>query len=509
MTAAGTAARPTAITRRPKTTAASEPALTPGPHDTTWPQNTDLPAAANGAASASTSTQCLRNGLPRASSAASLTVTASPPSGRAVQSSAPSPASRTDRTRPVLLDLSISSRRGSLADAPRPNSASIVRATFAASSTRGTRDGRPITGRAPGQLYRAPRGGRRVDGKEETRRIQKTGNSTYIVSLPKPWATDMGLKEKDEVRVVRHGSSELRVYPARARAGLARRADAAVEIGAGEGAAATVRKIISLYFLGYKTIRVRPGSGRLSAGQRSSMRKAARRMLMGAEVTSDSASGVTIQILVGLEKLTVDSAFKRMLHLAKSMLGDAVGALAGGDEARAREVVAADDEVDRFGFYIIRQLKTAIENEHVLAELGFEHARNCLGYRLIAKNIERTGDHAVRIAQDVIDVRRPIGSGAARRLSEMADFAAGALDDACLALFKKDYALAEATIRKAAGIAARESAVLGIAAGRGGGGDEVYRIRRASEEVRRIAEYASDIAEIVLNMTVERSLKKR
>ena len=136
MTAAGTAARPTAITRPPKTTAASEPGRTPGPHDTTCPQKTDLPAAANGADSASTSTQCLRNGLPRARPAAILTVTASPPSGRAVQSSAPSAASRTDLTRPVLLDLSTSRRRGSLADAPRPNSASTVRATFAASSTR-------------------------------------------------------------------------------------------------------------------------------------------------------------------------------------------------------------------------------------------------------------------------------------------------------------------------------------------------------------------------------------
>ena len=348
-----------------------------------------------------------------------------------------------------------------------------------------------------------------MDGREETRRVQFTGNSTFIVSLPKTWAVEMGLRKKDEVRVVRHGSSELRVYPARIRGEAARRTDANVEIGAGEAAAATVRRLISLYFLGYKTIRIKPGSGKLSAGQRASIRNAARRMLIGAEVTSDSASLVTIQILVGLENLTVDSAFKRMLHLAKSMLGDAVKALADGDDALAREVVAGDDEVDRFGFYIIRQLKTAIENEHVLAEAGFEHARNCLGYRLIAKNIERTGDHAVHIAQDVIEVRRSIGSGAARRISEMAGFAAGALDDACLALFKKDYALAEATIRKAAGIAARESDVLGIAAGRGGGGDEVYRIRRAAEDVRRIAEYASDIAEIVLNMTVERSLKKR
>lgn len=348
-----------------------------------------------------------------------------------------------------------------------------------------------------------------MDSREETRRIQETGKSTFIVSLPKPWVKEMGLKKKDEVVVVRRGSSGLYVYPARARGGPARRDDAVVEIGPGEGAAATVRRLISLYFLGFKTIRIKPKGGRLSVGQRSSIQKAARSMLMGAEVTSDSASGVTIQILVGPEKLTVDSAFKRMLHLAKGMLGDAVMALADGDEALAKKVAGDDDEVDRFGFYIIRQLKTAIDNEHVLAEMGFEHARNCLGYRLIAKNIERTGDHAARIAQDVIDVRRPIGSSAARRISEMADFAAGVLDDACLALFKKDYALAEATIKRASGVASREAAVLEMAAGRGGGGDEVYRIRRAAEDVRRIAEYASDIAEIVLNMTVERSLKKR
>lgn len=349
-----------------------------------------------------------------------------------------------------------------------------------------------------------------MDGRVETRRVQETGRTTFIVSLPKQWAREMGLEKKDEVRIVRRGTSGLYVYPARARAGPSQRTDATVEIGSGEGVAAAVRRLISLYFLGFKTIHMRPGGGgnRFSAAQRSSIRKAARSMLIGAEVTSDSASGVTVQILAGKD-LTVDGAFKRMLDVAKKMLANAVGSLADGDEARAKEVVAGDDEVDRFGFYIIRQLKTAIANEHVLAEMGFEHARNCLGYRLIAKNIERTGDHAVHIAEDVIDAGRPIGRGAARRIAEMADYAAGALDDACLALFKKDYALAEATIKRAGGIASREAAVLGIAAGRGGGGDEVYRIRRAAEDVRRIAEYASDIAEIVLNMTVEKSLKKR
>ena len=368
-----------------------------------------------------------------------------------------------------------------------------------------------VPGRARSYLYRTTRIGAPVDGSEEARRIQFTGNSTYIVSLPKPWVREMGLVKSDLVKVVRRGSSSLHVYPARLRSGSPQRSDATVEIAAGESAAAVTRRLISLYFLGFKTIRLRPGGGsgggKLSAGQRASVRRAARRMLIGAEITSDSGSGVTVQILVGLKDLTVDGAFKRMLSLAREMIADSVAALAGGDEARAREVIGADDEVDRFGFYIIRQLKTAIENEHMLGEIGFEHARNCLGYRLVAKNIERTGDHAVHIAQDVIEFGKPIGREAARRIADMADFAVGALDDACLALFKKDYALAEATIKKAAGIAAREAAVLDVASA--GRGDEVYRVRRTAEDVRRVAEYASDIAEIVLNMTVEKSLKKR
>ena len=33
--------------------------------------------------------------------------------------------------------------------------------------------------------------------------------------------------------------------------------------------------------------------------------------------------------------------------------------------------------------------------------MGFRNARNCLGYRLIVKNIERAGDHAALIASSL------------------------------------------------------------------------------------------------------------
>ena len=48
-------------------------------------------------------------------------------------------------------------------------------------------------------------------GKSEVRRIQITGGSTYIVSLPKKWVTQHDLKARDEVRIEWRPSGSLRL----------------------------------------------------------------------------------------------------------------------------------------------------------------------------------------------------------------------------------------------------------------------------------------------------------
>jgi len=173
----------------------------------------------------------------------------------------------------------------------------------------------------------------------------------------------------------------------------------------------------------------------------------------------------------------------------------------------AQEVINTDDEVDRFGFYIIRQLKIAIQNEHMLKEMGFKNARDCLGYRLVVKNIERAGDHATLIASDILEFRKPIKKEIVEKIEEMNNFSLTVLDEACLALFKEDYAQAEKTIEKTNEIVRYEKKVRDVSKSLKDE-EEIYRIRRMTENIRRISEYASDIAEIVLNMNIEKSLKK-
>ena len=346
-----------------------------------------------------------------------------------------------------------------------------------------------------------------MEEREETRKIQFTGKSSYIVSLPKQWVMDLGLKQGDQIRMIRKGSSTLELFPPKFESRTQKKEDAVIEIDIEEEASSIVRKLISLYFLGFKTINVKPKNGRLNPNQRNTVKEAVKRMLMGSEIISDSSGGITVQVLVNLLELSVDGAFKRMIHLAKSMSSDALLAVKENNLDLAQEVINTDDEVDRFGFYIIRQLKIAIQNEHMLKEMGFRNARNCLGYRLVVKNIERTGDHAAFIATDLLEFKKAIKKEILQKLQDMNDFSLSVLDEACLALFKEDYSQAEKTIEKTNEIAKFEKKVRDASKSLKDD-EEIYRVRRMTENIRRISEYASDISEIVLNMNIEKALKK-
>ena len=341
--------------------------------------------------------------------------------------------------------------------------------------------------------------------KYETRKIQYTGRSSYIISLPKHWITELGLKQGDQIRISKSGSTNLLLYPPKVQPKTAHAQTATIEIKPSEESNSVTRKLISLYFMGFKTINIKPKSGRLKPSQRLLIKETVRRMLMGSEIISDSSSMITVQVLINLLELNVEGAFKRMVHLAKSVSRDALLAVQENNRELASEVTNMDDEIDRFGFYIIRQLKIAIQSDHILKEVGFKNARSCLGYRVLVKCIERMGDHAVLIARDVLAFDKKLDEETISILLEMNAFALSVLDDACLALFKEDYGQAEATIIKAEQIVEFDKRLHDTTKNIWDS-EIVFRARNISDNIRRIAEYSVDIAEIVLNLNIEKAL---
>ena len=152
----------------------------------------------------------------------------------------------------------------------------------------------------------------------ETRKIQFTGKSSYIVSLPKQWIKELGLKQGDQIRMIRKGSSTLELYPPKFESRVQKKEDATIEIAEEEQPDSIVRKLISLYFLGFKIINLKSKSGRLNPSQRKAAEESIEEII-DTEIISDSSNGMTIQVMVNLLELSVDGAFKRMIHLAKSM----------------------------------------------------------------------------------------------------------------------------------------------------------------------------------------------
>ena len=337
---------------------------------------------------------------------------------------------------------------------------------------------------------------------EDVRKIQFSGKSSYMLALPKKWVEEMKLGPGDQVTVARLTNASLMITPGSAAITFAGKGEAIVDVSKDEGAGSIERKLIALYVVGYSLIHVRAKAGILTSAQRDAVKEAARRHLIGTEVVSDSAEGTTIQILLSYPELSVENALRRMFLIAASMHKDAMSSLKKLDQDSAKAVIKSDDEVDRFGLYVVRQLKMAVQSDRILKEVGLAAATECLGYRLVVKSIERVADHASRIAEGVLIARRRLSESDLNKLEDLSNSAVKIFEESGLALFKHSYDSADRIVEKAKRITDLEKAFLSEL-DRRKPAESSQIIRVVVEDVSRTAEYSSDIAEIVLNMTAE------
>jgi phosphate uptake regulator len=264
--------------------------------------------------------------------------------------------------------------------------------------------------------------------------------------------------------------------------------------------------IISLYVSGYSTIEVRSKSGNLPAAVRDTIREVARGKLVGTELVTESAQSATLQVLLSYPQLLVPDALRRMQSILNAMQQDAMQAFSRLDKESANQVVKIDDEIDRFSLYVIRQLKWAVKHPTLLSRVGLNSPADCLGYRIIAKMVERSADHAARIAVNVLLLQQPPGQALFKQAMEMSQQSSKMMGTALHALYANDYKLAETVLLEKDKVTDLESKLVErllrdkLPAG------DLSAMRLISESLRRIGEYATDVAEVVLNATVQEIL---
>lgn len=129
------------------------------------------------------------------------------------------------------------------------------------------------------------------------------------------------------------------------------------------------------------------------------LRHIATAMKIGGELERIADLGVNIAeraaALVPLPAMTVSPKLSNMSRLAMQMVDDALAAYVNKDVVTARRICALDSQVDELNRQIIAELTEVMQKEPQLVPPAMHLFSAC-------RHIERIGDHATNIAEDVI-----------------------------------------------------------------------------------------------------------
>ncbi len=327
------------------------------------------------------------------------------------------------------------------------------------------------------------------------RKIQISGGSTLIVSLPKEWVRSVNLKKSDEVLMIPQPDDTLFIIPYKKSVSN----EACIELSSQATADETIRAYISYYLAGYDTIRIKFERPLPDLAQK--VKDSIRRWLVGVEMVEESSIEMLTLCLPIHANLPLKNAIERMGKIASAMQREALIAFIEDDKSLAQEIVIRDDEVDRLYHFIVRQLNLAISNPLILVSLGLYSRQDCLGYMLVAKSIERAADHALTIAESV-GASKFSNSNIIETIEKIGKLSNTVFEDSLSALLKGDVKLANNVIVRAYDLVKKIEDIEVQLLYPKHNTPFMILLRSVLSNVKRVAEYSADISEVAVNISV-------
>ncbi|OLB68051.1 hypothetical protein AUI06_12045 [archaeon 13_2_20CM_2_52_21] len=224
----------------------------------------------------------------------------------------------------------------------------------------------------------------------ELRKLQRTPDGTYLVTIPKAWAKRVGLDVGSVVSYEERQDGRLLLSPKIDE----ERAPLEVVL---EASPFVRREIIERYLLGYDIIRVQSKDS-FPPEIREEVRRTTKR-LVGLEVLEEDSKKIVLQCLVEPSLLNPERILRRLEMLSMPMQLDSVQAFVSSNREVAKGVVERDEEVDRWYFLLVRLVRAAISDTYLLEKIKVSSV-DCLDFRLLASYIENFADYAVTIAEN-------------------------------------------------------------------------------------------------------------
>ena len=324
----------------------------------------------------------------------------------------------------------------------------------------------------------------------EARKVQKTGGSSYIISLPIEWIKKHGIEAKDTIGVLSQPDGNLLVTPYMSSEKIVK--EKKFDIDEIKDSDFLFRLLVGAYIMGYNLIEVK-SSKKFESTMRDTVKNFSK-ITIGTEILEETDNVIKIRDLIDPREMLFEKTIKRMYILANNMHEDALKALETGDKTLAEKVIEDDDEIDRVNWFIERQAHIVLQDIILCQKLDItlEDASN---YKFISRFLERIGDHAVKIAKNVILIDyQKIDKKLYENIMKASKISLELLNKSLDAWLQKDLNLANENIES---IKTLTNACNAIKINPNS--EYLMEIGFIIESIRRTGEYSSDISEIIIN----------
>jgi phosphate uptake regulator len=276
-----------------------------------------------------------------------------------------------------------------------------------------------------------------------------------------------------------------------------------IKFDANESDASMTRKIIGAYLDGYTLISLR-SEKIFTISQQATIRRISGTLYM--MIIESEASSITLEALIDEDRASVLSGVERIHLITYSMFRDTIKALKNGDKTLAESAIPLENDVDQLMFFLLRLIRSSALNPSLGNRVGLDPL-DCLEYQNLVQSIERVADHVSDIAKSVVELVNSevrLTANVSEGLIRAAEAAFSSYDLAVRCFLSSNVEPTNEIIDSELiinDLCGKLTPMPMLEGDRGASAlSDVISIR---ESIKRVSQYASDIAE----MTIDRAYK--
>ena len=337
----------------------------------------------------------------------------------------------------------------------------------------------------------------------EIRRIQQTGGSSFIITLPKEWIKSLNLKKNDPLGILIKPEGSLVITPK-----LSSESEQKIkefEISDDTNKISCLRELIGAYISGYTLIEIKSHE-RIPIKIRDTIRNFTN-LTIGQEIIEETDNSIIVKDLLNPTEMPFERTIKRMYIITKGMFEDVLNYLETKDENMIKDIDERDNDVDKLHWLVARQHNILTQNFSLAEKMNIKPGKSTT-YFLISRIIERIADHEVKIIKNFQkDPNQIIDKKILEKIQKAGKKSLDIFNKSINSFFKKDIKESNENIDEVNELEIYCDEINSIALKYEGA--KSLTIGYITDSIRRIAEYSQDISENVINYLISSySLKK-